>query len=66
MISGLMRIADYTQRVKAGLVLMVSQIRLGDTVVDVVRKDIKNVHLSVHPPAGSVSFGFTNLSVRLS
>ena len=30
------------------------QIRLGDIAVDVVRKDIKNVHLSVHPPTGRV------------
>ena len=29
---------------------MVSQIKLGDIAVDVVLKDIKNVHLSVHPP----------------
>ena len=35
---------------------MVSQIKLGDIPVDVVLKDIKNVHLSVHPPrAGYVS-----------
>ena len=33
---------------------MASQIKLGDIVVDVVLKDIKNVHLSVHPPAGRV------------
>lgn len=33
---------------------MVSQIKLGDIVVDVVLKDIKNVHLSVHPPTGRV------------
>jgi len=33
---------------------MVSQIKLGDIVVDVVLKDIKNVRLSVRPPAGSV------------
>ena len=33
---------------------MVSQIKLGDITVDVVLKDIKNVHLSVHPPAGRV------------
>jgi predicted metal-dependent hydrolase len=32
----------------------VSQIRLGDVAVDVVLKDIKNVHLSVHPPTGRV------------
>ena len=33
---------------------MVSQIKLGDIDVDVVLKDIKNVHLSVHPPTGRV------------
>ena len=33
---------------------MVSQIRLGDIPVDVVLKDIKNVHLGVHPPTGRV------------
>ena len=33
---------------------MASQIKLGDIVVEVVLKDIKNVHLSVHPPAGRV------------
>lgn len=33
---------------------MASQLRLGDMVVDVVLKDIKNVHLSVYPPTGSV------------
>jgi len=33
---------------------MVSQIKLGDIAVDVVQKDIKNVHLSVHPPTGRV------------
>ena len=33
---------------------MVSQIKLGNDAVDVVFKDIKNVHLSVHPPTGSV------------
>ena len=32
----------------------VSQIQLGDIAVDVVLKDIKNVHLSVHPPTGRV------------
>src|SRR5438876_643778 len=30
------------------------QINLGDIAVDVVLKDIKNVHLSVYPPAGRV------------
>ncbi len=33
---------------------MVLQIKLGDIVVDVVLKDIKNVHLSVYPPTGRV------------
>jgi hypothetical protein len=31
----------------------VSQIHLGDIAVDVVLKDIKNVHLSVHPPTAA-------------
>lgn len=29
-------------------------LKLGELVIDVVRKDIKNVHLSIHPPAGRV------------
>jgi predicted metal-dependent hydrolase len=33
---------------------MTSQIELGGITVDVVLKDIKNVHLSVHPPTGRV------------
>lgn len=33
---------------------MVTQLRLGSITVDVVRKDIKNIHLSVHPPTGRV------------
>ena len=33
---------------------MATQVRLGDMSVDVVLKDIKNVHLSVHPPSGKV------------
>jgi len=33
---------------------MVTQVRLGDISVDVMLKDIKNVHLSVHPPTGRV------------
>ncbi len=33
---------------------MESQIQLGDIAVDVVLKDIKNVHLSVYPPTGRV------------
>jgi hypothetical protein len=33
---------------------MTTQIQLGDIRVDVIRRDIKNVHLSVHPPTGRV------------
>lgn len=33
---------------------MVTQIELGDIKVDVVLKDIKNIHLSVYPPTGRV------------
>jgi len=33
---------------------MAVQLQLGDIPVDVVLKDIKNVHLSVYPPAGRV------------
>jgi len=33
---------------------MNQQIKLGDLVVDVVKKDIKNIHLSVNPPEGKV------------
>jgi len=33
---------------------VVTQIQLGDIAVEVVLKDIKNVHLSVHPPSGRV------------
>lgn len=33
---------------------MVRQLQLGGLAVDVVFKDIKNVHLSVHPPTGRV------------
>lgn len=33
---------------------MITQINLGDIAVDVVKKDIKNIHLSVYPPAGKV------------
>jgi len=34
---------------------MVDSIRLGDIVITVTRKDIKHVHLSVHPPGGRVT-----------
>ncbi len=33
---------------------MVSKIELGEIAVEVVKKDIKNIHLSVYPPAGRV------------
>ena len=33
---------------------MATQIKLGDIVVDVLQKDIKNIHLSVYPPTGKV------------
>ena len=33
---------------------MVTQLKLGEIAVDVVLKDIKNVHLSVYPPTGRV------------
>lgn len=33
---------------------MMAQLKLGDISVDVVLKDIKNVHLSVYPPTGAV------------
>jgi predicted metal-dependent hydrolase len=33
---------------------MIRQLRLGDITVDVVLKDIKNIHLSVYPPTGRV------------
>jgi predicted metal-dependent hydrolase len=33
---------------------MRTRMRLGEIAVDVVRKDIKNVHLSVYPPSGRV------------
>lgn len=33
---------------------MATTVKLGSVTVDVVKKDIKNVHLSVYPPAGRV------------
>jgi predicted metal-dependent hydrolase len=33
---------------------MMTELEIGDVTVDVVFKDIKNVHLSVHPPTGRV------------
>jgi len=34
---------------------MTETITIGDIVIEVTRKDVKNVHLSVHPPAGRVT-----------
>ena len=34
---------------------MVTKINLGDIELDVVQKDIQNIHLSVHPPTGRVT-----------
>ena len=34
---------------------MIETIQLGDIVIAMTRKDVKHVHLSVHPPAGRVS-----------
>lgn len=34
---------------------MKDEIQLGDLIIEVTRKNIKNVHLSVHPPNGRVS-----------
>ena len=33
---------------------MVSRIELGEIAADVLRKDIKNIHLSVYPPSGRI------------
>lgn len=33
---------------------MITQIQLGDIVLDIVKKDIKHLHLSVNPPTGRV------------
>jgi predicted metal-dependent hydrolase len=43
---------------------MKDTIQLGDINIDVTRKDIKNVHLSVHPPDGRVSLS-APLNTRL-
>jgi hypothetical protein len=41
-----------------------THLRLGDVVIAVTRKDVKNVHLSVHPPRGRVTL-VTPRSTRL-
>jgi predicted metal-dependent hydrolase len=43
---------------------MKDSIQLGDLTIEVTRKDIKNVHLSVHPPDGRVSLS-APLNTRL-
>ena len=43
---------------------MKDTIQLGDLSIDVTRKDIKNVHLSVHPPNGRISLS-APLNTRL-
>ena len=39
---------------------MVTQVQLGDLTVDVIKKDIKNLHLSVYPPTGRVRISAPN------
>ncbi len=39
---------------------MTEQIQLGEISVDVQRKEIKNIHLSVHPPTGRVTISAPN------
>ncbi|HRI57714.1 MAG TPA: DUF45 domain-containing protein, partial [Anaerolineae bacterium] len=34
---------------------MTESIQLGELTIEVTRKAVKNVHLSVHPPAGHVT-----------
>ena len=34
---------------------MATTIQIGDLAVEVIQKEIKNLHLSVHPPMGRVS-----------
>ena len=34
---------------------MVETLRLGEVVIAIARKDVKHVHLSVHPPHGRVT-----------
>lgn len=33
---------------------MIEELQLGDVSIDVVFKDIKNVHLSIHLPTGCI------------
>src|SRR6266403_366791 len=46
--------AHFPDRESPKGILMTAQLHLGEISVDLVFKDIKNVHLSVHPPTGRV------------
>jgi predicted metal-dependent hydrolase len=46
--------AHFPHHQSPGGILMVTQLKLGDIAVNVVFKDIRHIHLSVHPPAGTV------------
>src|SRR3954469_19808716 len=46
--------ARLPDRQSSDRILMTTQLEFGDVAADVVFKDIKNVHLSVHPPTGRV------------
>src|ERR1039457_7207834 len=46
--------AHLPHRQGAAGILMAAKIQLGEIAVDVVKKEIKNVHLSVYPPNGNV------------
>jgi len=37
-----------------------AQLKIGNITVDVVQKNIKNIHLSVYPPAGRVRISAPN------
>lgn len=41
-------------KIKKNITETIHQITIGDLVIDVIRKDIKNMHLSVHPPTGRI------------
>src|SRR5690606_36336230 len=42
-------------RQESARLLMAETIQLGDVAIAVTRKDVKHVHLSVHPPNGRVT-----------
>ena len=44
---------------------MTETIQLGEISIEVTRKDIKNVHLSVHPPTGKVRISISRLCARV-